>query len=434
MTISSSLAASVAGLNANATRLAAISDNLANSSTLGFRRSIVDFNSLVVDGGGGGRFAAGGVRASVQRVMDESGALVASGNPTDLAIAGGGFLPVIDATTLATGVQPLPLSLTTTGAFRPDADGVLRTGDGRVLLGFPADRSGQIPAFPRDTTAGLQPVRLGVGQLVASPTTAIALAANLPADATLAGATGAPVDLPLQYFDTLGAAQTLIATFTPQVPAAGASNIWTLTITDSAAGGAVVGDYEITFSTAQPGGGAIANVVTNAGQPYDPVTGQVGVAVAAGPIGIGIGPLGAGTGLTQFADPFRTVAITRDGTPPGSLTGVEVGSDGIVNAIFDTGFTRPIYQIPLVSVPNPNGLVPLGNQAFGLSSTSGDFLLRDAGDGSVGDLVGFAQEESTTDIATELTSLIQTQRAYSSNATVVRTVDEILQETTNLKR
>jgi len=300
----------------------------------------------------------------------------------------------------------------------------------------------------RVVVAGARRARQGIGAFVAEAflqagcevagvvgtTPEIALAANLPADATQAGAAGAPIDLPLQYFDTLGAQQTLIATFTPQVPAAGASNIWTLTITDPAAGGAVVGDYEITFSTAQPGGGSIANVLTNTGQPYDPVTGRVGVAVAAGPIEIGIGPLGAGTGLTQFADPFRTVSISRDGTPPGSLTGVRVGSDGVVNAIFDTGFSRPVFQIPLVSVPNPNGLVPLGNQGFGLSNTSGDFLLRDAGDGSVGDLVGFALEESTTDIATELTSLIQTQRAYSSNASVVRTVDEILQETANLKR
>lgn len=433
MTISSSLAAGVSGLNANATRLAAISDNLANSSTFGFRRSVVEFSALVVDGGGG-RFAAGGVRASAQRVMDESGALVASGNPTDLAVAGRGFLPVTSAAALATGQQPLPLSLTTTGAFRPDADGVLRTGDGRVLLGWPADQNGQFPAFPRDTTAGLLPVRLDTGQLVASPTTRIDLAVNLPAEATLAGAPGASFDLPLQYFDNLGAAQTLVATFTPQVPSAGASNIWTLTITDAAAGGAVVGDYEIAFAANQPGGGAIAGVVTNVGQPHDPVTGRIAVAAASGQIEIGIGALGAGSGLTQFADPFRTVSIARDGTPPGSLTTVEVGGDGVVTAIFDNGFNRPIFRIPLVSVPNPNGLAPLGNQAFGLSNASGDFLLRDAGDGSVGEIAGFAQEESTTDIANELTQLIQTQRAYSSNATVIRTVDEILQETTNLKR
>ena len=47
---------------------------------------------------------------------------------------------------------------------------------------------------------------------------------------------------------------------------------------------------------------------------------------------------------------------------------------------------------------------------------------------------GFAREQSTTDIANELTQLIQTQRAYSSNAKIIQTVDEMLQETTNLKR
>ena len=49
-------------------------------------------------------------------------------------------------------------------------------------------------------------------------------------------------------------------------------------------------------------------------------------------------------------------------------------------------------------------------------------------------VIGFVQEASNADLATELTSLIETQRAYSSNATVIRTVDEMLQETTNIKR
>ena len=58
----------------------------------------------------------------------------------------------------------------------------------------------------------------------------------------------------------------------------------------------------------------------------------------------------------------------------------------------------------------------------------------DAGDGPTGDVIGFAREESTTDVAGELTQLIQTQRAYSSNAKIIQTVDEMLQETTNIKR
>ena len=61
-------------------------------------------------------------------------------------------------------------------------------------------------------------------------------------------------------------------------------------------------------------------------------------------------------------------------------------------------------------------------------------FLWDAGDGPTGSIEGFAREQSTTDIANELTQLIQTQRAYSSNAKIIQTVDEMLQETTNLKR
>ena len=52
----------------------------------------------------------------------------------------------------------------------------------------------------------------------------------------------------------------------------------------------------------------------------------------------------------------------------------------------------------------------------------------------VGEVIGYSREESSTDVAAELTDLIQTQRAYSSNAKVIQTVDEMLQETTNIKR
>ena len=90
--------------------------------------------------------------------------------------------------------------------------------------------------------------------------------------------------------------------------------------------------------------------------------------------------------------------------------------------------------MPLVDVPNYNGLTALNNQTFAISPDSGNFYLWDAGDGPTGDVLGYAREGSTTDVATELTNLIQTQRAYSSNAKIIQTVDEMLQETTNLKR
>jgi flagellar hook protein FlgE len=106
----------------------------------------------------------------------------------------------------------------------------------------------------------------------------------------------------------------------------------------------------------------------------------------------------------------------------------------VLSAVFTNGQRQPIYRIPLVDVVNPDGLSPVNGNAFRLSRESGPMYLWDAGDGPVGKTVGYSLELSTTDVAKELTNLIETQRAYSSNAKVIQTADEMLQETTNLKR
>ena len=110
MGISSSLNAGVSGLNANANKLATISDNIANSQTYGYKRADVDFSSMTVsDAGspntvGGGRwFTAGGVRTKAIWDIDAKGALTTTASATDLAITGRGFLPV---TTIASVGQP----------------------------------------------------------------------------------------------------------------------------------------------------------------------------------------------------------------------------------------------------------------------------------------------------------------------------------------
>ena len=118
----------------------------------------------------------------------------------------------------------------------------------------------------------------------------------------------------------------------------------------------------------------------------------------------------------------------------GTITGLDIDENGYLKALYDTGLTRTLYQIPVADVPNMNGLTALDNQTYQVSNESGAFFLWNAGDGPTGDLVNYAREESTTDVAGELTDLIQTQRAYSSNAKVIQTVDEMLQETTNIKR
>lgn len=96
MTISSSLNASVSGLSSNASRLAGISDNIANSATNGYRRVETDFHSMVISNRQHA-YAAGGVRSSQQRMIDQSGSLISTNNSTDLAVNGRGLLPVSDA-------------------------------------------------------------------------------------------------------------------------------------------------------------------------------------------------------------------------------------------------------------------------------------------------------------------------------------------------
>lgn len=433
MTISSSLNAGIAGLTANASRLASISDNIANSSTYGYKRVQTDFHSMVISSSGG-NYSAGGVRATSQRLIDERGPLVSTSNATDLAVRGRGMLPVASAAEVAAGNGNIQMALTTTGSFRTDADGYLTTESGLVLLGWPALPDGTIPSYPRDTSDGLEPVQINVNQFTGEPTTSMTLGVNLPATETESTSAGDVQELSIEYFDNLGTSESIRVTFEPIVPASGSSNQWTLKMHDSASGNAVIGEYTLTFDDSRASGGTLQSVSTVSGGAYDSVSGTMVVNVAGGPIEIDIGNIGESDGITQLSDRFAPVSISKDGTPVGNMTSVEVDANGLVHAFFDTGITRTIYKIPLVDLPNPNGMVALDQQTYLPSPESGTYFLWDAGEGPTGDIVSYAREESATDVAGELTAMIQTQRAYSSNAKVIQTVDEMLQETTNIKR
>lgn len=433
MTISSSLNAGVAGLNANATRLATISDNISNASTFGYKRANTDFHSMVISGRGAS-YSAGGVRTTTQRLIDERGSLVSTSHPTDIAVRGGGMIPVALASEVEGGNGAAQMFLSTTGSFRTDANGYLKSPAGMVLMGWPALPDGSIPTYPRDTQDALEPVKLNVNQFTGEPTTELDVAVNLPATQTEAGSSGDVQQLSIEYYDNLGTSENVRFEFAPTVPATGSSNEWTLTLRDTALNNAIIGEYTLVFDDSRTSGGTLQSVTTVSGGAYDPLTGGMIVNVEGGPIELNIGRIGSSEGLTQLSDSFAPVSISKDGTPVGNMTSVEVDANGFIHAFFDTGITRTIYQIPLVDVPNPNGMVSLDSQTYLPSPESGSFFLWNAGDGPTGDVVAFAREESTTDVAGELTSMIQTQRAYTSNAKVIQTVDEMLQETTNIKR
>ena len=138
--------------------------------------------------------------------------------------------------------------------------------------------------------------------------------------------------------------------------------------------------------------------------------------------------------MTQYDGSFQTTSVSQNGSNYGTLSSVSVTSEGVVTAAFSNGTTRPIYQMKLVTVPNPQGLIQESGDAMGFGTESGTPILADPGSGATGTTSGGALEGSNVDITTELTNLIQTQRAYSSNATVIQTGNQMLQTADQLKQ
>lgn len=424
MTITSSLNAGVMGLNVNATRLASISNNIANSATYGYKRADVDFSSLVINQGPS-RYSAGGVRGTAIRNVSDQGALISTGRSTDISVNGNGMFPVTTVSGLTQPAAERDFLMVPTGSFSPDADGFLRTESGLHLMGWNVDADGNPITTGRGSATGLVPINISEGQYNAEVTSRINLGVNLPGDPSVLPANNT-LDVPIEYFNQIGLAQSLDTTFVRN-----AGGDWDVTITDNSSGAAVqAAAFNITFNA----DGSLGTVTPGTGAAYSTTSGEVTITLPSGPVEMFVGRENTTQGLSQIGTNFQTQNVSANGSPAGELQSIEFGPDGALEAIYNTGARRTLFKVPVAVVSNPDGMLAAGNQAFTVTRESGDIYLWDAGDGAAGDLVGFSLMESNTDIAAELTSLIETQRAYSSNAKIVQTVDEMLQETTNLKR
>jgi flagellar hook protein FlgE len=465
--------AGVMGLNVNSSKLATISDNIANSETKGYKRSNMEFNSLVLTERPTS-YDAGGVRASTIREVDDQGALLSTRNALDLAISGRGFFAVTDVADVNRNSTDLPLKLIRTGSFRPDENGVLQTNSGLALLAWPQQTDGTFSTIASD----LQAVQVDALSLAAERTEEVDIKMNLNADAEL----GDVFNAPIEFFDTLGRSQFLdmrftktnianmwsmtvdernqadgtgnhkqfliefdtgipIAPATTAGPAGGIRNIWQNTAYDGSNGATHTGiTLPVTYPTDPPTQAAVTWAQPTSGQweinggaLVDPGIMTI-TTLTAGAVKVFMGWEGSDEGVVQFSSNSQVLSIEKDGSPASTLVGIEIDETGVMDAIFDSGFRKTLYKIPVANVQNPNGMRALDGQAFQLTRESGSVYFYDAGAGPTGLIVSSALEESTTDVAEELTQLIKTQRAYSSNAKIIQTVDEMLQETTNLKR
>lgn len=432
MSISSAFQTSVSGLNANSTAVGAISENIANANTVGYRRG---FAMMVTTTASSlGETGVLSVVAEDRIDMNKAGGLLSTDAPLDMAISGNGFFNV--SINPNDPVQSNYL-LTRAGSFLPDADGNLRNAAGYFLAGYRYNSDGTPPDVDRSNVSQMETVNVGNISLSATATSEMSLFGNLPAQETGLATPGAPFVSSTEYFTPLGDTQRIELSWQPTTT----TNVWDVTLRDNT--GADLGSVTVTFNDAGAEAGSPAsytNVSSTAAPPagfsFDPATGIASLTVVNNgtpqTIDLSLGAPGTFDGVSQFVGDYSQ-QFNQNGSSTGTLSRVEVDG-GVLFGVFSNGNRRALYEIPISVVDNPFGLIENRGNAYTLSNESGEFQALRAGTASAGNIVAGALEGSNVDVAQELTDLIKVQRAYSTNAKVVTTVDEMMEETTRLKR
>jgi len=435
MGISSAMQTGVSGLRANSTAVEKISDNIANANTDGYKRRFAQMVTSTTTGTAAGA-APAGVSAVQGSDLLTQGALKTTAQPTDLAITGPGFFVVSKN---PNDTVESNYMLTRAGSFMPDENGYLKNAAGYYLSGFPYGEDGTTGLVDRNSFGDLQTVNLSRVNMTGAATTGMNVKGNLPAQETGTATPASPFMFSAEFYSPLGAAERLQFSWQPETT----PNQWSLTVADSA--GVPYGSVMVDFhdSGALAGAPSLYSGITNlapapAGFAFDPATGVASLTVDNGAapqvFEIDLGAPDSFSGMTQFAGDYTPPDIGSDGSSAGTLIRAEIDEKGDVYGVFDNGSRISLFTIPVADVINPNGMIAANGNAYLLSRNSGEFRLGTAGEGVIGVMVSGALEGSNVEIAQELTDLISTQRAYSSNAKIVTTVDEMLDETMRLKR
>ena len=420
MSILGALFSGVSGLQAESTAMGVISDNIANANTTAYKDTATHFSTLVTQIPTVTSYQPGGVVARPLTQIDKQGLLQGTSSGTDLAISGGGFFVVNnDANDQGT------FTFTRAGSFTIDANGNLKNSAGFFLQGqklslaqSQAIAAGNISQLTATALTSLSTVNVNGLSGSAQPTQTITLAANLPATDTPASA---PHVITVPVFDSQGAEHDLSLTFT----ATATANQWQ--VSASIAGGTVAiaaGDDIVQFN---PDGTLGAGTTFNAAGALSVTAWTTGGAAVPQTLAMNLGTVGLSNGLTQFGSAFSVSQVNQNGLQLGNFTGITIDQNGIVTANFDNGLKQSIYLIPVATFPDPDGLAPQSGNVYLQTTTSGTFLLRQAGQGSAGQIAPSSLESSTVDIAQEFANLIVTQRAYDANAKVITTSDQMLQ-------
>lgn len=408
----------VSGMNAQANRLSTVADNVANVNTTGYKGASCEFSTLVLSNWDT-TYESGSVLTDVRHNIDAQGGLVGTSSISDLAISGDGFFMVASP-----GGTPY---LSRAGSFITDGKGALVNAAGFSLLGYKL--TPDQPTVTLNGFSNLAPVSFGGPSLSATPSSLGSVRVNLPSTAVNLAASNLPsLNVPnsaytnkssLIVYDNLGAEVRLDIYF-----AKTSSGNWEMSAFDSRDASpsgsfpyasAPLGAWTLSFGA----DGRLAP--TQESQFTFTIPGGVDFTLDIG-------------GTTQFATGYTVLSAAVNGTPAGEPNDVEISRDGYVYAIYDGGTRIPVFRIPLARVTSPDLLTPLAGNVFQASTDTGGVTVGFAQSGGLGDIMSKTLEQSTVDLASELTTMIDAQRGYTANSKVFQTGSELMDVLVNLKR
>ena len=401
---------SLSGMNAASADLNVTSNNIANVNTTGFKESRAEFGDVFAASAYGLSKNAIGAGVRLQAVAQQfgQGNIDFTGKNLDLAINGQGFF------TLSAGGT---FVYSRAGNFGADKDGYVVNPSGHRLQVYLPNAAGN--GFD---TGRVSDLRLSIGDSAPRPTATVTVQSNLPANAT--PPTISPFDptdastynrtTSLTVYDSLGAAHSQSLYFVKTAN----PNEWQVHsyIDGTAVGGAQTLQYSDTGILTSPSPGLVTLPA------YTPATGAAAMNLTL--------DLGAST---QYGESFSLAALTQDGYTTGRLTGIDVSSDGTVNARYTNGVSTALGQVALTNFANPQGLQPLGDNGWAETSESGQPRRGQAGTSEFGAVNGGALESSNVDLTAQLVNMITAQRNFQANAQMIQTQDQITQTVINIR-
>ena len=445
-----SLYSGVSGLKVHQTKMDVIGNNIANVNTVGFKSSTVTFkdvfyqttqsasgpNETTGTGGQNAKQIGLGVSlGSISKNITSEGGSQRTDNPFDMKLSGDGFFIVNKA-----GVN----YFTRAGAFTTDAAGNLVNGDGYNVMGWQADKDGNVI---KDTVSKLTIKTADKLQTAAAKTEKTSFTGNINAsdssfvvDNTAANGYTGGITMSAQIYDSVG--QQYLLTF--NVLKTKTANEYTVTPTSLKSADGT--DYSKALGIEKDADGKVtkeAAALTTL--KFDADTGAVKEPTAPEKLTIKWKDTASSdlteqdisfdfSGLTSVATETSTHS-SSDGKAVGIMTGVGVQTDGRIIAAYSNGDNVCIGQIAVATFDNPAGLEAVGNTMYQTTMNSGTFdgIGEDVSAGG-GSITTGVLEMSNVDLSTEFTEMITTQRGFQANSRIITVSDTMIEELTNLKR